>query len=54
VAFHVEGDPRKLPVQAFGLFRSWKIERRSRSSWTGTAVSGVNVMIGRTWTRAGK
>src|SRR5690242_13686181 len=54
LGFHLAGEPRKRPVQANGLLRFWKMERRSRMVSMGTAVSGVRASTTRTPTRHGK
>ena len=46
-------EPRKWPVHALGFLRSRKTLSSSRSSNTGTAVSGVRVATERTRTRQG-
>jgi hypothetical protein len=51
--FQPAGEPRKWPVQALGFLRSRNTVSSSRSSNTGTAVSGDKVATGRTRTRAG-
>lgn len=48
---HLAGEPRRRPVQAFGLWRSWKKLSSSRSSWIGTPTYAFIVISGFTLTR---
>jgi hypothetical protein len=50
---HLDGEPRKWPVQAWGLLRSRKTDSLSRISMTGTPVSGSSLAVSLTGTRAG-